>query len=153
MGSVPPKQDIVFPAIMILAISLALVNVALSYYATENFVMLIFDYPISVAYQAAYPGVVSLLVAPAYLFMKRPRSAEGRGRGDGPRPRGRGLRPRGLQHLPPLAVDWRGAGLHPGDARDCMRGALGSRPAAAGVVESAQGLGVVLRGRFYCLSG
>jgi len=72
MGSVPPKQDIVFPAIMILAISLALVNVALSYYATENFVMLIFDYPISVAYQAAYPGVVSLLVAPAYLFMKRP---------------------------------------------------------------------------------
>jgi hypothetical protein len=72
MGSVTPKEDRVFPLLMIAAMSIVLATIAVSYYATDNLLIFIIDYPISVAYQPVYLGVFAFLISPLYLFMRRP---------------------------------------------------------------------------------
>ena len=73
MASLAAKdEDRLYLVTMILAMSMALSNVALSYYAIRTIFMFFFDYPISVAYYPVYLAVVSLFILPVYFFMRRP---------------------------------------------------------------------------------
>lgn len=65
-------DDRLYLVTMILAMSITLANVALSYYAIQTIFMFFFDYPISVAYYPMYEAVIALLILPVYFSMRRP---------------------------------------------------------------------------------
>ncbi len=72
MASPVAKDDRLFLVTMMLAILIALANVALSHYAIATIFMFFFDYPISVAYYPMYVVVISSLILPICFFMRRP---------------------------------------------------------------------------------
>lgn len=65
-------DDRLYLVTMILAMSITLANVALSYYTVRTIVFFFFDYPISVAYYPLYVVAVSLFILPVFFFMRRP---------------------------------------------------------------------------------
>jgi hypothetical protein len=73
MASIPSEEDdklflgTLYPAMLI-----DLGTLALSYYATEQLILFLFDHPISVSYQSVSLGVISLPTVPVHPFMKGP---------------------------------------------------------------------------------